>query len=400
MRDRRPATDAYFAELTRVLRAAGRGQPEVVVDLERVDRNLDRVSALLGRRALRIAVKSLPCPRLVRHLLRRSGSNRLMAFDAGMLRQCVAEFPDADVLLGKPLPAAAVRWFHTSVPPAALPSAAAVCWLVDTPARVRQYAGIASGLGLTLRVCVELDVGLHRGGVADQAQLAAVLDAIAASGGRLRLAGFMGYDAHAAKAPWPRTSATAMAQVRRRYEEFLRAAREGWPALLPGELVLNGAGSPTLPLLEAGSPLNEVALGSVLVKPSDFDLPGLEAMEPAAWIATPVLKDLRGMRLPYLESLAGLIGRGRRTLFVYGGRWMARPAWPPGMRGSPLYGESSNQQFMSVPVDATVGVDDYVYFRPTQSEAVLDQFGALTVVAAGCAEHWPAFDRDAEPHGE
>jgi D-serine deaminase-like pyridoxal phosphate-dependent protein len=393
------ATDAYFAALSRVLRAAGRGQPEMVVDLERVERNLERVSALLGRRALRIAVKSLPCPRLVRHLLQRSGSGRLMAFDAGMLRQCLVEFPDTDILLGKPLPAAALQWFYATVEPAAMRSAVAVRWLVDTPGRVRQYEAVAKSLGLTLRVCVELDVGLHRGGVAEQTQLAAVMDAIAASDGRLGLTGFMGYDAHAAKAPWPRTSTTAAGQVRRRYEEFLRAARDGWPALLSRDIVLNGAGSPTLPLLDAGSPLDDVALGSVLVKPSDFDLPGLEAMEPAAWIATPVLKDLPGIRVPYLESFAGLIGRGRRTLFVYGGRWMARPVWPPGMRGSRLYGESSNQQFMSVPVDATVGVDDYVYFRPTQSEAMLDQFGAITVVTAGRAERWPAFDRDAERHG-
>jgi D-serine deaminase-like pyridoxal phosphate-dependent protein len=70
------------------------------------------------------------------------------------------------------------------------------------------------------------------------------------------------------------------------------------------------------------------------------------------------------------------------------------PDWPDGMRMSGFFGLSSNQQFMSVPASVDVKVDDYVYFRPTQSEAVLDQFGALTVIRAGGVERWPAFERN------
>lgn len=390
--------DDYFRELTRRLRLHGRGQPQVVVDLERVDRNLDRVFALLGRRGLRIAVKSLPCPGLIDHLLRRAATQRLMVFDAGMLRQCIRAFPAADILLGKPLPSAAVEWFVSGCGgdrPAIL---GRIRWLADTSARVEQYAAIASQHRVSLGIAVELDIGMHRGGVANAAELASVMDAIARHSRKLVFAGFMGYEAHVARAPWPRSPASAMASASTRYRAFVSLARERWPELLAGDVVFNGSGSPTLSLLEAAAPLDEVALGSVLVKPSDFDLKGLGAMEPAAWIAAPVLKSLPGVRLPFLESLAPLLGRGRRTLFLYGGRWMAAPAWPEGMRTSRLFGLSSNQQFMSVPGGTEVQVDDYVYFRPTQSEAVLDLFGALVVLRPDGVERWPAFERNAD-HG-
>ena len=105
-----------------------------------------------------------------------------------------------------------------------------------------------------------------------------------------------------------------------------------------------------------------------------------------------MLKDCKGVRLPFLERFERLTGRGRRTLFLYGGRWMARPAWPPGLAASRLYGASSNQQMMTVPLGAAVAVDDYVFLRPTQSEVVLGQFGFVTALHAnGRLEYWPTF---------
>jgi D-serine deaminase-like pyridoxal phosphate-dependent protein len=39
-----------------------------------------------------------------------------------------------------------------------------------------------------------------------------------------------------------------------------------------------------------------------------------------------------------------------------------------------------------------LGVDDYVFLRPTQSEAVMLQFGDLVVVRGGAVvDHWPVF---------
>jgi len=73
----------------------------------------------------------------------------------------------------------------------------------------------------------------------------------------------------------------------------------------------------------------------------------------------------------------------RRGCFTYGGKWMAKPVFPPDLRENSLWGSSSNQQFFSLSNDSTLREDDFVFFRPTQSEAVLQQFGPVLIYQAG-----------------
>lgn len=51
----------------------------------------------------------------------------------------------------------------------------------------------------------------------------------------------------------------------------------------------------------------------------------------------------------------------------------------PGMKQNTIYGRSSNQEMLNVPAGTEVEPDDFVFLRPTQTEAVLMQFGALAV---------------------
>ncbi|RUX45796.1 DSD1 family PLP-dependent enzyme, partial [Mesorhizobium sp. M7A.F.Ca.CA.002.09.1.1] len=56
-----------------------------------------------------------------------------------------------------------------------------------------------------------------------------------------------------------------------------------------------------------------------------------------------------------------------------------------------LLGLSSNQQFMGLPADAAARPGDYAFLRPTQSEAVLQQFGSIAVFSGGkVIDRWPA----------
>jgi D-serine deaminase-like pyridoxal phosphate-dependent protein len=379
---------ARFARLAAALVREGWGEPSLVVDLEAFACNLERARVDASGRALRLVVKSLPCVELLERAREMLGTDRLMAFHGPFVQRLVERWPGADVLLGKPLPVAAARTLYRRLGPQR-DAAAQVTWLVDTRERLIQYLELADELGAGLRVAIEVDVGLHRGGVTSPRALGPLLETVRAHPDRLRLVGLMGYDAHAAKAPWPSTPAGAAGRASAAYAEFVRFARGRYPEVWPARPVLNGAGSPTFTLLDGGATPNEVALGSVLLKPADFDLPQLVAYEPAAFIAAPVLKRLRGVRVPFLERFAPVTGARRDTLFIYGGRWMARPAWPPGLRTSRLLGESSNQQMLTVSRHAAVRVDDYVFFRPTQSEAVLLQLGPLAMVDAdgGVSRH-------------
>lgn len=129
----------------------------------------------------------------------------------------------------------------------------------------------------------------------------------------------------------------------------------------------------------------------------DLDiLDSLSGHNPAMFIATPVLKKMQGTTLPFLEFLTPILKRLKRswatTLFIYGGYWKALPLSPGGLVINKLYGRSTNQEMWNGPENTAVDVDDYVFFRPTQSESVMLQFGDLFVVRSDeIVTRWPVF---------
>lgn len=124
-----------------------------------------------------------------------------------------------------------------------------------------------------------------------------------------------------------------------------------------------------------------MAAGSALVKPSDFDMPILKPFEAAAFIATPALKVSQDVRVPGLEYANKLLGKPKSGtgIFIHGGYWMAAPVWPRGLKTGGLFGRSSNQEFLQGPKKLPLAVDDFVFLRPTQSEAVFLQFPKIAV---------------------
>ena len=64
------------------------------------------------------------------------------------------------------------------------------------PARLEQYLALAREQNQQLNINIEIDVGLHRGGLTDPQQLDAMIALIEAHPEQLRFSGFMGYDAH------------------------------------------------------------------------------------------------------------------------------------------------------------------------------------------------------------
>ena len=392
-----PDSKGHFPALNALLRDVGSGMPRLVIDLDRVDHNIDALLAIQAPESVRVVAKSLPSPELLDYVFSRLGHERLMVFHLPFLLQLVERFPKADILMGKPLPLAAMARFYRDRPVNAFDDARQLQWLADTEHRLLQIIDLSHELGRRITVNIELDVGMHRGGVASQPELGTMLDTIRAHTSELRLGGFMGYDAHVPKAPWPRSVRRASSRAKRRYAELLEFAFEGWSDLEEGDWCVNGAGSPTIAMHEEESPLNDYSTGSALVKPTSFDLPTLTSFQPAAWIATPVLKRTRGVRIPFIEKLPS---RGRDSIFVYGGKWMAKPCWPEGLRENPAYGLSSNQQMFTVPQNSDVRVDDYVFLRPTQSEAILLQFGDLCVTRGdGHVGNWPVMRNRGYPAG-
>ena len=402
--------DAYFAQLQAALLEEGELRPRLIVDLDRLDHNIDQAVAFAARagKALRLVEKSLPSFELLDYIARRAGTRRLMSFHQPFLTLDAQHWPDADILLGKPMPVALVERFYQSLTGAFEPQRQ-LQWLIGSPERLEQYLGLAQRLGLRLNVNLELDVGLHRGGVpqgrAGALMLSVLLQRIAQHSQHLRFSGFMGYEPHVAMLPRlfgapERLLAQAMGIYQARVQQVQREAPALWAQAVAADgqprLTLNTAGSPTYRLHDQEQISNELALGSGLLKPSHFDLPSLAGHLPALFIATPVLKTTGAFTLPGAGRLPALIsrlaGRGKQALFIYGGNWLADPVSPAGLTASKLYGSSSNQQVLLAPAETMLQVDELVFMRPTQSEAVLLQFGDVLAVRAGrVVGRWPVF---------
>lgn len=389
--------NAFFTRLTKALRHAGLSQPTLVIDRERLHANAKRVRANLEPGlALRLVNKSLPSLPLLDELAQLTGTQRQMVFNLPYLQMLAEQRPQSDVLLGKPFPVAAAAQMLGQLPRSGFDASQQVQWLIDSPARLAQYRDLARGLRRPLRINLEIDVGLHRGGVPDEATLQQVI-ALLREEPLLRWSGLMGYDAHTEKIPDIAGSrARAHQHVLQTYRARLQAM-QGSGLTPPGApLTLNTGGSPTYRLHRAGGPANEVAVGSAFVKPTDFDTPLLADLQAAAWIATPVLK-VQGFLAPNgVEPLGELAQRwdpNQRTAhFIHGGHWLARPESPAGLQASGLIGPSSNQQLFLGSGRQGLQPDDPVFFRPTQSEAVLQQFGDIAVVEGDrVVAMWPVF---------
>ena len=380
--------DAYFAGLQAALKRAGVAQPTLVVDRPRLEANIAAVRASLAptRLGLRVVSKSLPAPALLDLVLAGTKSDRLMVFNGVMLDEIVACQPDADVLLGRPLPAAQVADFvrrHANSPaPAARPQ-----WLVDSGPRLAQYAEIARANDAPLRLNLEIDVGMRRGGLPGPEALSQALDLIGAEP-LLRVTGLMGYDAHAAGAASP---AAEVGRVMERYAAAVGLLREKLGDI--AGMTLNTAGSPTYALHLADPYANEVSIGSAFVKPTHFDLPTLVHLQPAAFIAQPVLKVMDPALFPRREGLTAALNtldpNSRRGFFLYGGYGDARPVSPPGLRFSPHYG---GRAMLAGSARVELAQDDFVFMRPTESEGVFLQFGDIAVYdGQEIGAWWPTF---------
>jgi D-serine deaminase-like pyridoxal phosphate-dependent protein len=392
---------AYFLDIQQALLDANIAQPSLVIDRTRLNANIDQLmSDLPDGMGYRIVSKSLPSLELLAHIRRRSRSDRLMTFNLPMLLALSKAMPEASQLLGKPLPAQAVRNYYAALPKHKAEAAARVQWLVDTPTRLAQYAQIADAERIDMAINIELDIGLHRGGVEPGPALTEMLETIRKSN-RLRFAGFMGYEPHLAKLP---TLLGWQERAKHGAWELYAAANAAAAAIINEDEIAsatrNAAGSPTYRLYKNTDIANEISVGSALVKPTDFDTDLLADFQPAAFIATPVIKALEQTRMPGVEFADGakrlLDPNLDKTIFIYGGNWMAHPEDPPGLRYNRFFGRSSNQEMLNGGAQTNLQPDDFVFLRPSQSEAVFLQFGDIIVYDNGAiVDRWTVFPSSA-----
>ncbi|MCP4754054.1 MAG: twin-arginine translocation signal domain-containing protein [Proteobacteria bacterium] len=289
------AYSRYFSDLNGSLKKAGIGRPCMVLDLNRVDHNISQVMKRLQPPLdYRVVTKSLPSEELLNYVLKKTGVDRVMAFHQPFLDLFCRNLGEADILLGKPLLIASVREFYKNQPPERWSKLSKrIQWLVDTEERLQHTLRFAEEKNLLLRINLEIDVGLRRGGASNHGDLDRMLPVVASHPDHLRFAGFMGYKAHVPFAP-PIISSVdgAFKEAMDAYSGFYEYGRSRFPELFDGDLTLNSGGSTTYQMFPKNLPVNDIAAGSCMVKPSTFGMP--EDHQPALFIAAPVIKKMRG----------------------------------------------------------------------------------------------------------
>lgn len=371
---------SVFETYALALDRAGIDQPVLVLDKAQLDANLRHIAAHLPQGCnLRIADKSLAAPKLLSHVHAGLGARDLMSFDPGLTRHSMRLLPEAHILMGKPLPARLAANFLLTL---AQHELSRVTWLIDTPELLHEFDELAQAMGRALPVCLEVDTGLGRGGFSAPSEMRAALATVQS----LQLRGLMGYEAHVGALP---KLLGGGQKLRDQSEARLRAFVDALPDT--AREILNTGGSGTL-LNLATTVANDVTLGSLAIKPTDFDQPWNAAIQPALFVATPILREtLHG--LPGHPRLSGVLrGLGilrPRVSFVYGGKWPATPVFPHGMKPSPFFGGSSNQQGFA---HRHPHGQNRLFLRPDQSDAVIQNVGTIAVIDEGkVTDIWPAF---------
>lgn len=382
-----------FGKLNQALKNYKRAIPFLVLDLDALDKNIAELKANIPEgNKFRIVVKSLPSTNLVDYIMKAVPTQELMLFHQPFLSDISKHLSNqADVLLGKPMPVKTAAYYYGSLKGEEIQfnPFQQVQWLVDTEERIKEYQKLANSLGKQLRLNLELDVGLHRGGFTTLESLSAALKIFQVHKKDISFSGLMGYDPHVVKLPKIiRSPKKALQLANRFYAEAKALIKNDFPDLWKEDLCFNGAGSPTLVLHNtSASPLNDIASGSCLVKPTTFDIPSLENYVPAAYIATPILKKFVNTKIPAIESLSKVLNvlssANQRSYFIYGGFWKADFCYPKQIKENALFGVSTNQTMINAPAKVNLEVDDFVFLRPHQSEFVFLQFGNILAYREG-----------------
>lgn len=384
--------EKYFESLLQELKNQLRAIPFLIIDLDKLDQNIETLnSSIQPDIDFRIVVKSLPSPELINYVMQKTTTKKLMVFHQPFLSH-LSKIQDnsIDILLGKPMPIkTAAFYYQTLKTPNGFSPTKQLQWLVDTTPRVEEYILLAKKIKQKLRLNLEIDVGLRRGGFTNLDDLKNAFHLIQSNFGHVEFSGFMGYDPHVVKLPKVIMSKEkALKKANDFYGKCIDLLKNEFPELFHEKLTFNGAGSPTIELHQnKDTYLNDISAGSCLVKPTTFDIPTLEKYIPASFIASPILKKMKGTTIPGIEKIKGLLSflnkKNRQSYFIYGGFWKADYYYPKGISENELYGSSTNQTMINSSAKKELQVDDFIFLRPHQSEFVFLQFGKILTLRSG-----------------
>jgi len=396
----------YFKQLGADLTAAGFGTPQIIIDLDRLDANADSIVSEIGKDRYRIVEKSLPSLDLLGHIRSRTGVDRFLLLHLPFLPALLAQFPTAQVLVGKNQPIAAVKTFFDSLATNAdrADAAARVSFLVDGRTRLDELVALASTMSLPLQVGVEIDAGLHRGGVRRPSDLPPVLAGFAANPNTVRFIGILGYDGHVIGSPMApgleeKGVRAAYASVEATFRASVDVIQSQFPSLWRSDLVFNSGGTNTYPLHHGGV-VNDVAAGGGMLRPNSYSNMFIGALQPALFLAAPVIAQFPTVEIPFVNNVGQSLEDGNQSFAMYGGGWAAVFVYPRNLSLAPLVSDPENmnlvpnQALVVAPGDIKISPGDWIFHQPRLADAIF-QFEDILLVQGGRLQssRWKSYPR-------
>jgi hypothetical protein len=230
---------------------------------------------------------------------------------------------------------------------------------------------------LPLDVALELDVGMGRGGMNEPGELAAAIEILRREKARLRLGAVLGYDGHATL----RGDAAYRKGVAAQAMDFYRRHLGELSSFVdPAKLIRNGPASSNYRNW-VGGPANEISPGSAFLFAGylngGYDTDGLAPALSMGGAVRRITSDHPS--LPVTGTPAP--GASEQEIIVQGVGGAGEVVWPEGARGDDA---SGGGDALVVP-KGSVGLGDYVLYRPTQTEIGIQQFDAIVAVRDGRA---------------
>ncbi len=363
----------------------GERLPCAVVDLDAVDRNVDRLRALLAGKTLRVASKSLRHMGLIRRILRRGGAEfqGLMCFTVPEATALRREGFD-DLLVAYP------TLQHAALAELA-EQGGRVSVVVDCAEHVRALGRAGREAGRSLGAVIELDVSYRRGPLHLGARRSPVRSPEQALGlahlirdqEGVELLGLMGYEGHVAGVPDASSFAPALNPFKRlmksvaqpdvarlRLETVQALRRDGFE--LP---LVNGGGTGSLHLTVAEEVVTEVSAGSGFVCSHLFSNFADLHLEPAAWFACEVVRRSD-------PGMVTCLGGGYVASGEPGWDKVPVPVSPAGLSYVGMEGAGEVQTPLTG-ADASLELGQSVLFRHAKAGELAERFNEYLLVREG-----------------
>lgn len=369
--------------LHELARREGKGSPILILDLAALDANLATIRAFAAGQGwdVRPALKSFRSPELCGYVMRSLARPLGLIFALREADAVVAASPrNTDLMTGwAPTYGELAGYLRKKPPPKQRRHRMRI--LIDSVPLMRELARLArnSPRPLPIEVALELDVGMGRGGISDRTELADCLAILRVNRDRLQLSAVIGYDGHATLDGNDayRAAVAAQAQVIFR----LRLAElAGLGAGLYDErtLVRNGPGSSNYHNW-VGGPINEISPGSAFMRAryldTGFDQDGLAYALTFAGAVRRVTSDhpsvpVTGTTVP---------GATQEEIIVQAMGPPDEIVRPDGVESDAL---SGGPDALVIP-KGSIGLGDYVLYRPHQLEPAIVNFDQIVAVRNG-----------------